>query len=45
MRCKTKQEEDSRSTNVSKKFGADLRVSSHYAARKTQRAFGEIRAR
>ena len=32
MRCKTKQEEDSRSANASKKFGADLRVSSHYAA-------------
>jgi hypothetical protein len=29
MRCKTKQEEDSRSANTSKKFGADLRVSSH----------------
>jgi hypothetical protein len=30
MRCKTKQEEDSRSANASKKFGADLRVSSHH---------------
>jgi hypothetical protein len=30
MRCKTKQEEDSRSANASKKFGAHLRVSSHH---------------
>jgi hypothetical protein len=29
MRCKTKQEEDSRSANALKKFGADLRVWSH----------------
>ena len=26
MRCKTKQEEDSRFANASKKFGADLRI-------------------
>ena len=31
MRCKTKQEEDSRSAKASKKFEADLRVSSHAA--------------
>jgi hypothetical protein len=42
MRCKTKQEEDSRVRYTPKNFGVELRVSSHHVARKCSGRFTEV---